>query len=154
MSLTLALRTALSGLSASQVSLDVTANNITNANTEGYTRKVAQLQSRVIGNQSVGGGVTVAAITRNISESLQLETRTQATKLAEDDARFSFIDRIQNVFGAPSANSSLTARLTEFTNQFESIAVNPNDPVRHTELLSLGRTLGNQIRSNASTIQE
>jgi flagellar hook-associated protein 1 FlgK len=154
MSLTLALRSALSGLSASQIGLGVTASNITNANTEGYTRKVAQLKSQVIGNQSVGGGVTVAAITRNISESLQLETRNQATKLAEDTARFSFLDRIQGIFGAPSANSSLTARLTEFTNQLESIAVNPNDPVRHTELLSLGRTLANQVRSNAGSIQE
>lgn len=154
MSLTLALRSALSGLSASQIGLDVTANNITNANTEGYTRKVAQLKSQVIGNQSVGGGVTVAAITRNISESLQLETRNQATRLAEDNARFSFLDRIQGIFGAPSANSSLTARLTEFTNQLESIAVNPNDPVRHTELLSLGRTLANQVRSNAGSLQE
>lgn len=154
MSLTLALRSALSGLSASQIGLDVAASNITNANTEGYTRKIAQLKSQVIGNQSVGGGVTVAAITRNISESLQLEMRTQTSKLAEDDARFSFIDRIQTVFGAPSANTSLTARLTEFTNQLESIALNPNDPVRHTELLSLGRTLANQISSNASAIQE
>ena len=154
MSLTLALRSALSGLSASQIGLDVTANNITNANTEGYTRKVTQLKSQIIGNQSVGGGVTVAAITRNISESLQLETRNQATKLAEDAARANFIEQIQGIFGAPSANSSLTARLTEFTNQLESIAITPNDPVRHTELLSLGRTLANQISLNATAIQD
>lgn len=153
MSLTGALRSALSGLSVAQVSLDVTAGNITNANTPGYTRKVAELKTQVIGSQNAGGGVTVAGIKRNISESLQLEARNQTTKLGGDKARFEFIERTQSIFGSPGANSSLTARLTEFTNQLESIAVNPNDPVRHTELLSMAQSLTNQIRSNANDLQ-
>ena len=40
MSLTLALSSAISGLSTAQAGLDVISNNIANVNTEGYTRKV------------------------------------------------------------------------------------------------------------------
>ena len=42
--LTLALRTALSGLSATQTALQATSHNITNVNTEGYSRKDVKLR--------------------------------------------------------------------------------------------------------------
>ena len=41
------LNTALRGLQASQASLDVTAHNIANADTDGYSRQSVQLQQFV-----------------------------------------------------------------------------------------------------------
>src|ERR1700683_2836049 len=41
------LQTALSGLLAEQQALDVTGSNITNSDTEGYTRETADLQTNL-----------------------------------------------------------------------------------------------------------
>ena len=62
MSLNIALYNAISGLQANSRGLDVTAQNVSNVNTEGYSRKIVQQQSVVI--QGQGAGVEIA----NVSE--------------------------------------------------------------------------------------
>ena len=52
--ITLAMRTAQSGLLASQGALDSVANNIANANTPGYSRKIVQLEQRVVSGTGAG----------------------------------------------------------------------------------------------------
>ena len=62
MTLTLALRTALSGLSATQSALQVTSSNITNVNTEGYSRKDVTFSTRTVsGTGAEDGSVWVLA---------------------------------------------------------------------------------------------
>ena len=69
------LQTALSGLLAEQQAMDVTGHNIANANTEGYSRQVAVLEtnqaipipalSAITGQGAqLGTGVTVETYTR------------------------------------------------------------------------------------------
>ena len=69
MSLNAATSTALSGLSTAQAGLRATANNIANVNTEGYDRRVVELQSRLLGG--VGVGVEIAQIKRIVDEFLE-----------------------------------------------------------------------------------
>ena len=62
MSLTIALQNALSGLQTNESVLQVISNNVTNATTEGYTRKNAPPISRVIAG--TGQGVEASNLTR------------------------------------------------------------------------------------------
>jgi flagellar hook-associated protein 1 len=48
MSLSATLANALSGLNVAQQALSVTANNVANANTPGYSRKVLNQESMVL----------------------------------------------------------------------------------------------------------
>ncbi|MCA3269912.1 MAG: flagellar hook-associated protein FlgK [Thalassospira sp.] len=155
MSLTLSLRTAITGLAAAQKGLAVTANNITNSNTPGYTRKTVNLESQTLSTeQGVGGGVKVSSITRTVSETLQLEQRRQIGITSESKTTQSYLSRTENIFGNVSANSDLTAQLTTLSNNLASIATNPNDPIRHVETVNLARNIAQQIQDAESTIQE
>ena len=58
MSLTNALTNAISGLRATQVGVQWTSQNVGNADTPGYTRKVVNLEN------NSNGGVNVASVTR------------------------------------------------------------------------------------------
>jgi flagellar hook-associated protein 1 FlgK len=49
-----ALSTAMSGLRVTQQALDVTALNVANAQTEGFTRKILPQESVVVGNRGIG----------------------------------------------------------------------------------------------------
>ena len=66
------LNTAVSGLAAAQRAMDVTGQNVVNANTPGYSRQRVELQelgaqaasSFFTGHGATIGGVTVEAVTR------------------------------------------------------------------------------------------
>ena len=75
MSLTLSLRTALSGLTAAQAALQVTSDNIANASTPGYTRKTVDLESRRVVGQ--GAGVQTGEISREVDEFIVSQLRDQ-----------------------------------------------------------------------------
>jgi len=75
MSLTAAMLIGRSGLSASQAGVQVAANNIANASTPGYSRQVMSLEpmrGQAFGAfGTIGRGVSIADIRRQVSEALQ-----------------------------------------------------------------------------------
>ena len=93
MSITLALQTALSGIQAQQTALQVTANNIANVNTIGFTRKVTEFQSRTLVGE--GAGVEVGAINRKIDEFLVSQLRDQESVVGNLSVRDRFLSIVQ-----------------------------------------------------------
>jgi flagellar hook-associated protein 1 len=155
MSLTAALQSALTGLGATQVAINVAASNITNANTEGYTRKIANLETVLLGNTNgVAGGVNVASITRRISDNVQLEVRNQSSMLAYNETIYTTVERTERLFGEPSSNLSIAGRLGNLSNLMQSLAIDPNDAVRANQLINNAVTLTSHIRDSAKTIQD
>jgi flagellar hook-associated protein 1 len=59
--LTAALPSAVSGPNIAQRALSVTADNVANANTDVYSRKVVSRQALVVGNRGTGVEVTETA---------------------------------------------------------------------------------------------
>ncbi len=154
MSLTLALQNALTGVSVSQVGLSVTSGNIANANTEGYTRKIANLGTRVVGNQQgQGAGVQINSITRNINQTVQQEMRRQTATVGRSEVMQEYAGRTESLFGSVSSDDSLSAEIVEFSNLLDAIAVAPDDPIRHNELINMAQRLTNDIRQASKDIQ-
>ncbi len=73
MSLSTALGAALSGLNVAQSGIDVTARNIANVGTPGYTRKVPNQVNALAGAEGIG--VRREAAQRQIDEFLQQQLR-------------------------------------------------------------------------------
>tara|TARA_R110002073_G_scaffold118918_4_gene259064 strand:- start:18856 stop:20580 length:1725 start_codon:yes stop_codon:yes gene_type:complete len=74
MSLTSSLNIARSALNTSQIGLQVTAQNMANAATPGYTRQIAMLQAlrgRINDPFQIGQGVAVNEVRRQIDDALQ-----------------------------------------------------------------------------------
>ena len=88
MTLTLALRTALTGLSATQTALQAASSNITNVNTEGYSRKDVTFSTNNL--DGTGAGVNVATIDRVVDEFLIREIRDQQAIIGNLDVREKF----------------------------------------------------------------
>ncbi len=104
-SLTLALRTAQSGLAANQQALDTIANNIANVNSPGYSRKTITTQPVAV--SGVGSGTELAEIRREINEGLLRSLRIEFGNLNELSVQDSFYARMQEVFGTPANNNSI-----------------------------------------------
>ena len=107
MSLSIALQNALSGLQTNEAILQVIANNVANANTEGYTRKVVQQTSVTVAGG--GRGVEAAELTRVVDERLLTELRTTLSDLGDARAQDFYYNRILDQFGT-LANDSAPGR--------------------------------------------
>ena len=77
--ITQALRTAQSGLLVNQRVMDTIAQNVTNVNTEGYSRKIVSLENQSL--NGTGSGVKVADIIRRVDEGLLKSVRLETAEL-------------------------------------------------------------------------
>src|SRR5215213_9821484 len=95
---------ALSALNANRVGLDVTGQNIANANTEGYTRQRVDLAA-VPGTTTVGagpaawggGGVAVAQVTRLRDDLLDARSRAAHAGSGYIGARQAVFDQVEQL---------------------------------------------------------
>src|SRR4051812_25856631 len=95
---TTALNSAVSGLRIAQKSIDVTANNISNANTDGYTKKLLPQSALIAGG--VGVGVRAGEIMRNVDDALQRDLRTQLGVQSFQQTRESYLSRVIGINGS------------------------------------------------------
>jgi len=131
--ITLALRTAQSGLLVNQQALDAISNNIANVNTPGYSRKIVNIETRVVGG--AGAGVQISEITRNVDEGLIKSLRLELSSYHKLDIQRDYFARVQELFGEPADNTSISHVLNEFASAAESLAVSPDKTINQSELV-------------------
>lgn len=135
-------------LSAQQTALQVTGQNIANANNEAYTRQRVIFQTTPpmnLGYAHMGTGVRVAEIQRVINEALEGRIDSATSSLANMQAQREILSRIEGVFNALS-DSDLSTTLNGFFDALEALTVNPEDASTRLELLSKGDSLCEAFR--------
>ena len=105
------LGSAMSGLNAAQAGLRVVSTNIANVGTTGYARERLNVSTNVIGGRV--NGVVVGETTRVADRFLEAASYRRAGDVGSAETTAGYLDRLQALLGAPSAESSLTAQLDE-----------------------------------------
>ena len=140
-------------MAASYAQLTVTGNNIANANTAGYSRQSADLEtsfSQQTGSGFFGSGVDVKTVTRAHSDFLTREASTTAAISAADDARSTQLQQLEGVFGTDEAGLGYASQ--QALNSFVDVANSPQDSsARQTTLARLG-DLAKQFSDASSRI--
>lgn len=150
--ITTALRTAQSGLLVNQQTLNVVASNIANLNTEGYSRKIAKTESRVIAG--IGAGVQISDITRLVDEGLLKSLRLELSELNAFTSQESYYDRLQDLFGAPGDNNSLSHQVEDFASALEGLTVSPDKSLEQADLIRRAQDIVLRLQDMSATIQE
>lgn len=127
-----------SGLMSYQRALSTTSHNISNANTEGYSRQRVGLGTRIpenIGVGHVGTGVRVTDISRNYDGFLATQLRTQTSNNERYDSFHKLASQIDNLMADQEAG--LGPMMDEFFASIQGVADNPNSiPARQVMLTS------------------
>lgn len=121
------LNVAISGLQGSQSGLDTTANNISNVNTEGYSRQRVEftpLGAVPFGNNFFGAGVDVQSVTRIIDQIATLELRTSQSDFEQLSAFAGLATRLDEVLG--DENLGLSSALQGFFDAIHGVASDPS----------------------------
>lgn len=149
------LNTALSGLAAFQRSLETTSNNISNVNTEGYSRQRVELATtpaQFMGSGYVGTGVAVANIARSYDQFISGQIRSSTSAFSEVDSYHTLASQIDTLIA--DENTGISASMKAFFNSVNDVANNPSStPVRNV-LISEGKALANQFGSMGSRLGE
>lgn len=133
MSLTSALNISVTGLNTSQAALAVVSQNVSNANNEDYSRKIAQQETALAG--AIPAGVRIGEIRRIVDEFLAREVRATSSDLGRFDIQQSFLDRLQSFFGDPGSDTTLTGRLDRVFASFETATTLPQSTAARTEVV-------------------
>ena len=152
MSLNIALLNAISGLQVNSRSLDTTAQNVSNVNTEGYSRKVVQQQAVVVAG--LGAGVQIADIARVVNEFMIKEVRAASSQLGTVEAKDAFYQRMQDLFGTLASDSSPASGLADLATKFQALADTPENVSLRTDLTERAKLLMQQFNDIANQIEK
>lgn len=152
MSLALALNNALTGLSVNQRVMSVISHNIANANTEGYTRQIADLKNLQYGG--IGSGVGIEDINRKVDLFLEKSIQSQTSLTGRTTALQDYMTRIQQLMGNPGDSNSLDAYTELFFNGLQALAETPDSVAKKEAAVDSGITLAHEVSGLAIGLEQ
>lgn len=141
---------ALSGLKAAQRALDVTSNNIANASTPGFTRKILPQQTQVIAGEGVG--VRLSAIARSVDKALLADIARQISFKGKATVRENYLERIQGFHGASEAERSISAAVSRLRNSFTELSSTPDSVALQEQVVTQARQTAARFNDFADMI--
>jgi flagellar hook-associated protein 1 FlgK len=152
MSLNISLFNAVTGLQTNQAALQVTSNNVTNANTVGYTRKVVNQSHIVVAGQ--GAGVEIESVRRYVDEFVAKELRSTTSTLGSLGVSDTYFQRIQDMFGTLESDSSIGAQIGDLAAQLEALAANPESASQMLSVVAAAQDVTRELNSLSKDIQQ
>lgn len=151
-----------SALDAEQKAIDVTANNVANQNTAGYTRQVVQFSASdtVALNGFLDNGSWVTATASSQRDRVLEQRLQQATSSANaSSTRLTALQAVESQFGlsSTSGNASSTAlgsAVDGFFASLQSLTANPTDSATRGSVLTAASTLASAFNQAATGIED
>jgi flagellar hook-associated protein 1 len=135
-------------LFANYSALQATGNNISNANTKGYSKQSVELESaggQFTGAGFFGKGVNVTTVSRAHDEYLTREATTSASIAAADSVRANQLKQLETVFA--TGESGIGYAAGQFLNSFVDVANRPQDLAARQVALGQAENLAARFRA-------
>lgn len=151
MGLSSAMSAALSGLRASQIGLDVVADNVSNAGSTGFTRKSLGNTQQVIAGET--NGVRVGDITRSLDTLLQRQMLAENSGSGYTTTKVSYHDRLDQLYGTPGGPGSLDTIVNDFTKSLQALVTSPDTYTARSEVLNNAQLLAQHLNGMSDDVQ-
>ncbi|MBL8639893.1 MAG: hypothetical protein JNK24_06010 [Alphaproteobacteria bacterium] len=150
MALTSALNMTLSGMMTTELKTNLSSQNITNADKEGYTRK--SLDTRYItttsGSVPISGlvvGAGNAFLTKALSDDTSTYSKANTVNLS--------LDYYNTQLGSTDGNNSLSTYTDNLYSSLKALATTPEISSNKADAVSTANYLAGSLRSMSATIQ-
>ena len=143
-----------SGARAARAALEVTANNIANASSDGYVRRSVRIEE--VSGGSIAGrggdvsvsGSRIAQVRRNADAFRQAELRRTNADLQRANVELGGLQNIE----AAVEQSGLFDSIVEFEAALQQLAGDPTDSARRAAVLGQAETLASKFNITASSL--
>ncbi len=149
------LSTAISGLLSFQRALSTTSHNISNVNTEGYSRQKVDLQANTptfTGNGYIGNGVHVDSVQRIYNEFLTNEVRDTTSSFSRVGKLADLGAQIDNILADPVGG--ISPILQNFFSSVQDVADDPASSTARYEMISSAQTLADRYNNIDNRFEE
>ncbi len=155
------LSTGVSGLFASQAQIDVAGNNITNVNTEGYSRQRVSLvttNSQLTSYGVFGRGVTVENVVQVYDSVLASTIRSETSDLAYYTTMQDTLTNIEIYFNELEDGSGLGEAMSEYFDAWSDLANTATDKsdealIKKQTVVEKATVLAEKIRASYSALE-
>ena len=154
------LNTMVRGIYTHQIALDTVGNNITNINTDGYSRQrtnIVTTPSEYIlgskGSVAIGTGCVTESIVRLRDELIDAQVRKGSTPLGYADTMEDTLGRIEDIFQEPS-DTGLQVALDNFWNAWQQLGTNAADTGSRSVVRQRGIELVDAIQRAAGLLED
>ncbi len=145
---------ASSGARAARIALDLTAQNIANASSEGYVRRSVQLEELAstggfnrVGDVSLSG-VRLGGVTRHADAFRQAEVRRTGADAARGDAEVAGLENIQSAV----EQTGVFPAIVQFEASLRQLAGDPVDPSLRAAVIEDARTMTRSFNIAATSL--
>ena len=148
------LSVALSGLRAQQGALEITANNVANANTPGYSRERPDLvegDPLVTDSLTLGSGVILQKAEGLRDPILELRLDQETQQQGRFDATVSAMQQVQVMFNGNG--DDLGTQITNFFNSLQQLSGNPSDLSQRQGVLTAAGNLATAFHTTVANLQ-
>lgn len=113
------------GMTSQQTALNVTSHNISNANTEGYSRQIAKIettrpQTVENGTGQLGTGSEVTAVTRVRDTFIDYQIRNYTTVQGQFTSSEKYLSEIQGIMNEPG-DTGIANQMSKFFSDWQSV---------------------------------
>ena len=153
------LYTATTGLYASQAAMAVATNNISNASTDGYSRKTVT-QSAIgpaavyISSASTGAGTEVTSVSRERDALLDAQYWAENSVAVEWETKSSALGELEDVLQDISSEDGFDTIMSEFAAALEEVSTDPDSTDARTCLQQAGQAVCDYLNSMATSLSE
>jgi len=148
------LNTAISGLMAFQQELDTTSNNISNANTAGYSRETTDLVSvpgPYVGDLSIGDGVQVSSVQRVYDQTVASQVVSATSSYNQLNSFSTQAAAVDNLLG--STSNGLSSQLQSLVSALQTVANSPTSSASRQAFLSQAQQLVSSLQNDDNGLQ-
>lgn len=156
------LETARRGLSTQQYALEVTGNNIANANTPGYSRQRVNFEaaqpyppisfSRAQLPGQMGTGVKAGSVERVRDSFLDRQYRQENTKFGYWNQRSEALARMEEILNEPSENG-LSRTLDRFWQSLQDLGTDPSDSGARSVVRQRGKAVADTFHYLSASLE-
>ena len=147
-------------LASQQAALNITGHNIANANTQGYTRQIANLTATtpdtipIAGrNLSLGSGVTLDTITRARDAFVDRQFRGETSKQQYWAGRQDSLSKVEGMLNEPSDNS-LSNDMNQFWTAWSDLSKDPENAGARAVVSERAQTLTDSFHNIAQQVSD
>lgn len=143
-------------MNAQQTALNTTSHNISNANTEGFSRQRVELKAdnayEYSGVGQIGTGVKLEGIVRTVDEFVDYQIRNENSTLGQYTAKSDVMSQLEAVFNEPS-ETGVSYAMGEMFNAWQQLGENPESLSAKNIVVEKSKTFVDTLSQTASQMQ-
>lgn len=147
--------TAVKGLSAQQTALNTTSHNISNANTEGFSRQRVELKADKAYDYSgigqLGTGVKIESVVRVVDDFVDYQIRNENSTLGKYTAKSDAMSQLESIFNEPS-DTGVNNAMGEMFNAWQELGDNPENQSAKSVVVEKSETFADALKQLAAQI--